>query len=212
MATTEKYKGPFNFDAAKYAAERTLGEVPQIEDMAEDPLISQGRQAVSDMIAGKLPSDVVSELTRRTAETANIGGISGPAARAFQLRDLGVSSLDVMNQGIQFAGQLEELRISRESLNRSTKIEVSKLKEEVRRANDSFALSVVEAGQNSARTSLAALELQSRNRQFRIEAENQLIIANSQKKIGNLQQNISSLSTAFSDFNRQAQLYIDMGV
>lgn len=195
-------------DIKTYAASRTLGEVPDFEPLPESDLLTRARSQVSDMIEGKLPSSVAGEVRRLAAEKANLGGIAGPAARALELRDLGVSSLDVMNQGLTFAGQLEELRLNREQLNRTTELEKARLGEEVRKSNDAFALALTETSQNQDRIGLAALELQSRNRQFRIQMENELIIQNSREAIAGVQQNVDSLAGAFTRFNDLANRYV----
>lgn len=199
-------------DMRSYLASRTLGEVPEFDQLSESDLTKQAREQVSQLIDGQLPTSVSRQLRQRSAETAQLGGVFGPAARALELRDLGVSALDAIQTGVTFANQLEELRLNREQLNRTTTLERAKLAEEVRGANDRFALALTESNQNQQKIGLAALELQSRNRQFRIQMENELIIQNSVNAIDGVQQNVDSLATAFDRFNELAQQYVRQGI
>jgi hypothetical protein len=210
VAQTDPNKaGPFNFDAAAYLASRPTTTAPTITTIEEDPILAKARDSVNSMLEGKLSIAAQKEISRKAAESANLGGIVGPAARAFELRDFGVSVLDQQEKGVNYAQQISELSMQREQANRTNLIEVARLEKEVKQAEDSFALAMVDASNNQAQIALAALDLQSSNRQFRISQENQLIISNSQRGIANLQQNMDSLAPAFSDINRQAQLYIN---
>lgn len=204
--------GVIPFDAAQYVADRTLGNIPDIDTVEEDPLISQTREQISSLIRGELPQSVQGEITRRAAEVSNIGGISGPAARAFELRDLGRSSLEAIQSGIGLAGQVEELRLKRVGLNQAATLETAKLEEQARQANDAFALASTETNQNQQRITLAALEMKSRNRQFRISAENELIINNSRSAIDNVQQNIDSLAESFTSINDIVEQIAELGI
>lgn len=209
--TAKTLPAPFRFDAEQFLASRSLGETPDIKDIESDPLIESARSSIKDLLEGRLPEGVRQELARQTSEVAHLGGITGPAARAFELRDLGVSKLDAMTQGISMAGEMEQLRVAREQVNRDNQLKLATLREEIRTANDRFALAVTDAQQNQARIGLAALQFQAANRQFRIEQENRLIISNSQMEIDNLQQNMDTLQGSFDDFNSQAQRLIDFG-
>lgn len=206
----ENKSNPFNFDAADYLANRTLSELPTATPIEEDTLVTQARGVVSDMLSGELSDSVADEIGRKAAEGAIIGGITGPAARAFELRDLGLSMQEQQEKGLERTAQFEQLRMAREQANRDNQIQIAQLEEARKEAEDNFAVAMTSASQNQAQIALAALELQSRNRQTRIGYENELIIANAREEIPGVQGNMDSLAGAFDDFNRQAQLYIDI--
>ena len=82
--------------------------------------ISRLSEANASMLKGEIPADVSAAVRRAASESAISGGIFGDAARGLSARDLGKTSLDIRQQGIQneetIAGLKDQLAASYESI------------------------------------------------------------------------------------------------
>ena len=72
--------------------------------------ISRLSEANASMLKGEIPADVSAAVRRAASESAISGGIFGDAARGLSARDLGKTSLDIRQQGIQNEGTIAGLR------------------------------------------------------------------------------------------------------
>lgn len=67
-------------------------------------LLKTGTRQISSQLRGELPSDVGRLVSQRAAERAVAGGFGGSGmGRNLELRDLGLTSLDVINQALPVA-------------------------------------------------------------------------------------------------------------
>lgn len=67
-------------------------------------LLRKGTKQIASQLKGELPADVSTLVTRRAAERAVAGGFGGSGmGRNLELRDLGLTSLDVINQALPVA-------------------------------------------------------------------------------------------------------------
>lgn len=199
---------PFDFDAAAFLQTRTEREPISLEPVQEDATITQAKERISSLLSGELPAEVLQQVEIRAAERGMRAGLTGEAARNLTFRDLGASAMDAITQGIQAAGQMEALRMDREKVN----LAVEELRQNVRTAEDQFALSFRESDRADASLALDAVRLQSANEQFRLSEENRLILANAQQEIPGLQQNLDTLGGALSSFNRAYQKFIELSL
>lgn len=82
--------------------------------------ISRLSEANASMLKGEIPADVSAAVRRAASESAISGGIFGGAARGLSARDLGKTSYDIKQQGIQnegtIAGLKDQLAASYESI------------------------------------------------------------------------------------------------
>lgn len=67
-------------------------------------LRDKGTEAISSLVAGEIPKDVQSAVTRNAAARSLYGGYGGSGmARNLTARDLGLTSLDLMSKGLDSA-------------------------------------------------------------------------------------------------------------
>lgn len=196
----------FNFDGSAYAETRDQGSAFTVSTINDPDILGQARVRVSDLLKGVLPEDVNRSVRTATAQRAVAGGFSGsPMARNLTARDLGLTSLDLVTKGIEGATQIGSLDIQRQVSEGDQQIRAAALREEVRKSNDAFALAMRESDQSTIQLALAGLELRSNIRQFELQMENQLLIADSQNAIPNLQENLDSQASAFDGLSKQIQ-------
>jgi hypothetical protein len=67
---------------------------------AADEMSMQALSNVSSMLAGEIPDDVAAQLKRQAAEISQQMGVRGQAAQYLTARDLGRTSLDLMQAGL----------------------------------------------------------------------------------------------------------------
>lgn len=201
---------PFNFDAAAWLNTRSPGEVDELTDIKGTETFQLAQKRVDSLLKGELPEEVLKQVEIRAAEKAGRAGIGGQMARNLTFRDLGVSAIDAINQGIQFAGAQEQLNLEREKTNRAMALDRGRLMEEVRQANDRFSLAMSESDTRHASLAMEAIKVQSANLQFRLSEENRLIMFNAETEIPNLQQNMSSMGRSFDGFNSALQEFVEL--
>jgi sulfite reductase beta subunit-like hemoprotein len=196
---------PFGIDADQFLLNRETGQPLSFVPLETGELLKKSEELTAEFLEGRLPDGVIREVERTSGEAAIAGGVRGPAGRRLVARDLGQTSLNLIQAGLNSAVQLTDLRTRIEQTNRETELRFAQFNEDIRRTEDSFALAARQSDQNDVNLKLQALDLQSRNRQFRISEENRLIIANSQNEIPGAQGNLDSMGGAFDAFNQQLQ-------
>jgi hypothetical protein len=203
---------PFNYDAASFLSNRRTPDAVSFDPIGEDDLVRTTRDRINSLLQGELPEEVLQQVERRAAEKGFTAGLTGEAARNLTFRDLGASAMDAITTGLEASNRYEALRLQREQANRSLEVDAAKLNEEIRQADDRFAISMRDADRQDAQLAMEGLRLQALNLQFRIQEENRLIIANSQKKINNLQQNMDTMAGAFDSLNTGYQKFIELSL
>ena len=90
--------GPVNQFQAKQAGGQIAANLPGYYDM-----LGKSSQNIQQMLSGQVPSDVITQLTQQAAERGtSIGlGVGGPNTNAALLRSLGLTSLQMQQQGEQ---------------------------------------------------------------------------------------------------------------
>jgi hypothetical protein len=213
--------GTFGFDLDKYLKDRKPAEsrFPPSEvgapgefsmiDLPENELLIQGERTAQQFLSGELPDDVRQQVERIASERAVQGGTGlGQGGRNLVARDLGLTSVDLQQRGLQSAFQLGDVRARREGMQLESsvdKFEVTQsinqryasLREEMRQWDDRFSVMVQEGDLNSDRMRLAVTDLISTNQRFMQGLINDLTIANSQQSINHLQSNIDDLTNFF---------------
>ena len=76
--------------------------LPKAMDAA-DRMSAQAISNAESMLRGELPDDVAAQVRRHAAEISNQIGVRGQAAQYLTARDLGRTSLDLMQQGLENA-------------------------------------------------------------------------------------------------------------
>ena len=66
--------------------------------------------ANESMLKGEIPADVSASVRRAASENSIMRGVGGQAGRALSARDLGLSSMDIKQKGIENEGKLAEMR------------------------------------------------------------------------------------------------------
>lgn len=155
--------------------------IDQIE-LPGEALLQQAQDVTSQMLQGEIPEDVQAQVEQISAERAIQGGFGfgdSQAARNLVARDLGLTSLDITNQGIQHAGTLAE-----------TGLKFAGLREEMRRTDNEFMAQLKDLQVKQDSLDMASYNLMSENMRFALAEANDMIISNSQKKIKNLQEHL----------------------
>lgn len=100
-----------NFEASSDLATRTntynqaeLRRMLRVAIPNYDALVGKQGDVISSMLSGELPKDVVNQIQRNSAERAGAGGygVSG-MGRNLEARDLGLNSLQLVQQGLSSA-------------------------------------------------------------------------------------------------------------
>lgn len=69
-------------------------------------LRDSGTRTISDLVAGKIPGDVASQVLRNSASRSLYGGFGGTGmSRNLSARDLGLTSLDLIGKGLDTASR-----------------------------------------------------------------------------------------------------------
>lgn len=100
-----------NFDQSNALAKQTgEADLANMLDMIRkvvpnyDQMMKRSTGITNDMLRGKLPSDVVAEVGRNSAERSLAGGYgSSGMAKNLEARDLGLTSLDLTQKGLASA-------------------------------------------------------------------------------------------------------------
>ena len=141
-----------------------------------DLLQQQTEEVIQEQLSGSIPTDVQNEVQRISAEQSISSGIGqGQASRNLTTRDLGLTSIEIQQQGIQNAQTSTQIR------------------EEQRQWNEQFLLAAQGLHIEETKVGLAGLELISNNQQTTMKLTNELLIANSRKRIRRLQGNLDTL-------------------
>lgn len=94
-------------------ASQTISDMTHVADRFKDilpelmartnELSTQALTQVASMLRGEIPNDVREELQRTAAEVSRQIGVRGQAAQYLTARDLGMTSLDLVDRGLQHA-------------------------------------------------------------------------------------------------------------
>lgn len=152
------------------------------EELPGEALLKQAQDVTSDMLEGKIPQDVQDQIEQMSAERSLQGGFGfqgSQRARNLTARDLGLKSTDLMNEGVKNTAALSQSEQGYASV-----------REDVKRTNNQFYASIKESDLKQDQLDLAAFNLISENQRVALSEGNKLILANSQKAIKNLQENL----------------------
>ena len=133
--------------------------------------------ATESMLAGDIPQDVQDQLAQISAERGIQSGLgSGEAARNLTMRDLGRTSLDLQQQGIQNVQGLGQVQT-----------QYTQLQESMKEWDDQYAIMMRDDERSSTQLSLMGYEMISQNERFSMELANNLIATNASHAIDNVQ-------------------------
>ena len=195
MATT------FGLDTSGYVDERgrTATEAADAIDPSLDSIevLDEAEAAILSQLAGEIPDDVVAELERQAAEQSLGAGFQGEAATNLVARDLGLTSLDIQQQGIANALSFGELETSRQQFEQETELALAEFYQTVQVAEDNFALAVANSDQSAIELELQGYELLLSTESTIQELINQLVITNAQFEIEGLQEHLDELTGGF---------------
>lgn len=206
---------------------RSLIDTNEIPEIPDNELLQQAEAIATQKMTGEVPEDVQREVERITAEMASAGGV-GPSQFASNItaQALGLTSLDIQNQGTDLAirtaqGQLGydtlraqtalgvmDINARTQMFNEEMNLKWSALAEEGFQWDQKFELSQRELDLNARQIELRGLEIISNNQlgMNRILAE--LIISDSQAGIPNLQENIDSIVGGVEATNNYIMQYL----
>jgi hypothetical protein len=156
----------------------TAGLAPTVTDpnMPGQDLIDQAEASISSQIAGKVPDDVLTEVERIRGERSIQGGVGlGEKARNLTIRDFGVSSLAINQQGIENAMTATQIRDAQNKW------------------DDQFMLSAQGMKLEGTKIELMGLQLIAENQRHAMSLANDLIMSNANKKIKGVQGNVNTL-------------------
>jgi hypothetical protein len=102
VQTSTPLKGMSSVLKPQYGAlkEEILDSSPvlALDETTKNILNAQGK-LIQSQLSGEIPKDVANRVSQIAAEKALKGGITGPAAKNLQARDLGLTSMDIQQQG-----------------------------------------------------------------------------------------------------------------
>lgn len=95
----------------QFNLDQQLGMLSQALNFVAPGQLQQAQGIVSSQLRGEVPADVQLQLQRRSAAQALLGGFGGGSGigRNLTARDFGLTSLGIMNQGLQNFGSLASL-------------------------------------------------------------------------------------------------------
>jgi len=130
-------------------------------------IADQLQEQATPMLSGELPDDVVAQIRNNAAEAAIQGGLGlGQAARNLEARDLGLTSIQLQQQGVQTmqaAAQIREVAAktaeARRQFTESYRLDAEKVADTLYRTDLTKAQLAEETRQFNAKTALAVNEL-----------------------------------------------------
>ena len=159
-----------------------------------DEIVGQKLQSMSDtidrlseanasMLRGEIPADVSASVRRAAGEASIAGGIFGGASRALSARDLGRTSMDIKQQGIQNEQGLLEARST-----------LASAYESIRQYNLTRNATLAELSIKARANNLDAINLERQRIATNIEANVNILQAIAQMAVA--QQNIAATAAA----------------
>ena len=188
---------PFNFNAQLYKTFRPRGEKLEATPLEENQLLNDIEAVSREFLSGELPEDVIDQIERNAAEQTIQGGLGNQQGRNLEARDLGLSSLDLVQKGASVGLGVSQLQTQRDQFNKNIVLETAKYNESVRQWNDQFALKMVESDLSHSQLALGYLELESMNRQFRAKTEATVLLANAELEVPGAQDFLDNLAETF---------------
>jgi len=179
----------------------------------ESELMDSLKATTSELLSGELPDDVVAQVEKLSAEKSISTGVFGQASEFSTANALGLTSLQMVEKGLQVGTALTEIEtkslLAEADLNARIKqgnqqmaLSFSQLEEETAQWHDKFLLSMEELQLSKDGVNLAAAELVSKNQQHTQALINELIAIDAQYAVGDLQIHIDSLSEYFGTTNK----------
>ena len=192
-------------------------------DITQSDMFAPLKEQALEMQRGEIPQDVLDTMATRSAEMAATSGLGiGGSAKKRTLRDFGVKSLEYMQAGQALGAQVGQMEdaftLGKAEMKQKSDLASEELMQKQQAQNLSFISALSATDQNTEQLALAAAELQSTNRARRLEAENQLILANAKDGIDGIQQYLSDIGGYdnvpgyFTQMNKTAQSVIERGV
>ena len=178
---------------------------------AETPeVLTKAAETASQMMTGELSASVKKEIATRAAESSALRGLGvGKSAGALTLRDLGVKSLEYqqagVSLGIQAGAQQAEYLTATQELQQSAQVAQEELQQKQKALNIEYLKAKSSTDTSEAQVALAAAELESLNYYRRLQAENQLIVQNSQYAVDNLNSLMADAAKYFTSANATAR-------
>lgn len=142
------------------------------------------------LLAGEIPSDVSAQVRRMASESSGAKGLgTGLASQNLTARDLGLTSAQIQQQGLQnqqaivglqqgTTGLKQEsvkLREGIREFNESYKLQVSQLKENQRQFNDTYKLQTQAFLEDIRKTDLSAVALEQERQMFNAQMNTQTL-------------------------------------
>lgn len=211
-------------DEMKRKSGELYAEVPEDikpNEFYETGLTLKARDVAMQQLSGEIPDDVAEQIKRRDAEMGAQRGFGvGSMPSKLTLRDLGVTSLQQQQQGLAAAMGMAEIDVKRQSseeeLRQRALTQSGTFQLQTQELNQKWATALSALGLDKAKTAQSFLALQSANRNYLAELENQLIVSNASRAIPDFQANLEKLGgTAtqpgyFTQIDKEAQKWINM--
>jgi len=210
-------------DAMKKLGDKGYVEPP--DDVGYKPVTAyetsaKAQKVADDQMSGLIPDDVQAVMDQKAAEiTLQSGGGVGSMFGKRSLRDFGIKALEYQQQGVQNTAMLSELEMKRlmgnEELRQKSKTQDTQFDMMGKELDQKWATAMSTMGLEESKQSLAFLSLQSANRNYLGSLENQLLIANSQNEIGDMETNLAKLGGTdtqpgyFEQMNQESQSWLD---
>ena len=147
----------------------------QLEDS-----VNRLAQANASMLRGEIPADVAANVRRAASETSIAGGTFGPAARNLSARDLGTTSMEVKQKGIENQQKVIEAQAG-----------IASAYETIRKTNADRNSAITELSIKAKQQNLTAIDVERQRIATNIEAN-----VNIMKTIADLVSNQQSVSVS----------------
>ena len=165
-----------------------------------DRLLGDSESILKDLAAkneswmrGEVPTDVQERLREDAAQSARASGLSGSqAARNLEARDLGLTSMQIQESGMQRAAQLSELQKGLAGIREQRAQYLTSLQENSRQFGASLADQVM-------RTQLAHRELMLKQDAFNAEQNMRLVELITQSSLGAMQLQVQAATGGVTD-------------
>lgn len=135
------------------------------------------------LMTGEIPADLKNQIESISQSKAMRGGFGmGEAGRKLEARDLGLTSMQLVESGANIAAQVTQAQ------NQTTQIYAS-----LQESERNYQLALGQQNVSQANLALMGTELISKNQQYASSLLNELIIQNSHTGIDNVQDNVDAL-------------------
>ena len=172
-------------------------------ELPENELLNEAADVALQLMSGEVPEDVKATIEQFNAEITQQGGLGlSQAASNVTARDLGLTSMNLIQTGSDLSTKIGDIRERSAQFNQNSRLKWEELDFAKTKWMEQYSLGVGELDLNKDQHRLATYELISRNHNAAQSLINDLIIYNARDEIEGVQQNEEALWKSLTGLNK----------